>query len=164
MTIPHSIYTHVWSLMQTVSGLPSCNGLVICMFLFGCSLDLYSQDVVVYADRNIFVDTSTMIVHLWMEWVTFSLWFSCVVLLRMLCKTTVRSFGFVGVFKAPVSCILYIVVRCQSSVVFSPHCSIAMVYRASSGLCLSHQHSDENRCGMKQLCSLEMARTSFFQL
>ena len=146
--------------MQTVSGLPSCNGLVICMFLFGCSLDLYSQDVVVfYADRNIFVDTSFPSLS-----GMSNLWFSCVVLLRMLCKTTVRSFGFVGVFKAPVSCILYIVVRCQSSVVFSPHCSIAMVYRASSGLCLSHQHSDENRCGMKQLCSLEMARTSFFQL
>ena len=31
---------------------------------------------------------------------------------------TVRSFDFVGVFKAPVSCV-YIVVSCQSSVVFS---------------------------------------------
>ena len=28
--------------------LPRCNGLVICMFLFGCSLDLYSQDVVFF--------------------------------------------------------------------------------------------------------------------
>ena len=52
---------------------------------------------------------------------------------------TVRSFGFVGVFKAPVSCVLWSVV--SQSVVFSPHCSIAVVYRvvyrASSSL-VSH--------------------------